>query len=503
MKDIQLRGIILAKYYERRRGTFFLPNEADFNNLISIDNILAISDQLGQHRLIEWKSIKALGGMVTGMGKISAYGIAFVEGEATPDIKVEFVQNKSITITGSSNVIVGNQNHVTINQHISELANAIEKSSGTTEQKEEAKGFLRQFIEHPLVSAIAGGAIDLIKWGLYLKFKCNINEIQVMLSYATFHFAPEPYCGREPNSPGVNLLNLAFAPQPNIALQLRCWYPARRSGAAELGIRRQMRDARSLGPPKQPRPESASHGDYPSCMIVLDRSKDSEYICRTDDRCQVTVGELTTHCVARLRQFTRGVSMRTNFDLIRVAVALATVLAGSASSATVVTFGGLGGTNGASYTTYAESGYTVTKTAGTGCVGQFFGNPTPDIFGGPSCDGGTTGTFSLTGGTFKFDAIDLAANNGTLTYTFVGKLGANTLWSQSGTLTGPTAVFATISGTNLGSVVDSVTLSFATAGSSFNLDNINVISAPVPEPTSLAMAGVSLATLVLWMRRRK
>jgi hypothetical protein len=162
MKDTQLRGIILAKYYDRRRGEIFTPKPEDFDPPIAIDDILAISDQLGQHGLIEWKVLKRFGGIAAGIGKISAFGIDVVEGEATPDIKVEFVQSKTINVTGSSNVVVGDHNQMSVTQHIAGLARVIDNSTGTPEQKAEAKGLLRRLVEHPLVASVAGGAVGLL-----------------------------------------------------------------------------------------------------------------------------------------------------------------------------------------------------------------------------------------------------------------------------------------------------------------------------------------------------
>lgn len=162
MKDTQLRGIILAKYYERRRGQLFTPKPEDFDPPIAIEDILAISDQLGQHGLIEWTVLKNFGGISAGLGKISAFGIDVVEGEATPDIKVEFVQNKTINVTGSSNVVVGDHNQMSVTQHIAELARVIDNSNGTPEQKAEAKGILRRLVEHPLVASVVGGAVGLL-----------------------------------------------------------------------------------------------------------------------------------------------------------------------------------------------------------------------------------------------------------------------------------------------------------------------------------------------------
>lgn len=163
MKDTQLRGVILAKYYEQRREPLFTPKPEDFDPSISIEDILAISDQLGQYDLIEWKSLKQDGGIVAGQGKINAFGIGVVEGEATPGIKVEFVQNKTVNVTGSSNVVVGDHNQLTVTQHINELTHVIDNSSGTPEEKAEAKSILRRLVECPLVAAMMGGAIGLLR----------------------------------------------------------------------------------------------------------------------------------------------------------------------------------------------------------------------------------------------------------------------------------------------------------------------------------------------------
>lgn len=161
MKDVELRGIILRQYYENRRGQLFLPKPNDFIPPIASEDILAISDQLAEHRLLEWKVIRRHGKIAVGLGKITAFGINVVEGEATPDIKVEFVHSKTVNVTGSSNVVVGNHNNLTINQHVSELARLIDDSDGTVEQKAEAKSLLRRFVEHPLITSVAGGAIGL------------------------------------------------------------------------------------------------------------------------------------------------------------------------------------------------------------------------------------------------------------------------------------------------------------------------------------------------------
>jgi hypothetical protein len=162
MKDTELRGIVLQCYYDKRRESMFTPKVEDFQEQITLEDICAISGQLDEHGLITWKAIKSFGGVVFGLGKITALGIDVVEGVTAPDIKVEFVQNKSINITGSSNVIVGDHNKQNISHHISEIARAIDASQATHEQKAEAKSLLRKFVENPMVTAIAGGAISLL-----------------------------------------------------------------------------------------------------------------------------------------------------------------------------------------------------------------------------------------------------------------------------------------------------------------------------------------------------
>lgn len=100
MKDTQLRGILLQLFYERRREPWFLPKADDVGVPVTEQDILQICDQLAQHGMLEWKALKNHGVVKTGLGKINAFGIDVVEREATPDIKVEFVQNQTINITG-------------------------------------------------------------------------------------------------------------------------------------------------------------------------------------------------------------------------------------------------------------------------------------------------------------------------------------------------------------------------------------------------------------------
>jgi len=160
MKDSEIRGLILQWYYERRRESWSLPKPDDIGHGLTEKDILHVADQLAEHNLLEWKKLGSHGEIRAGMGKINAFGIDIVEGDAQSDLKIEFVQNKTINISGSNNVVVGDNNVAT--QSVRDLLTAIDSSSGTPEQKSEAKGLLRRFLEHPLVAAVAGGAVGLL-----------------------------------------------------------------------------------------------------------------------------------------------------------------------------------------------------------------------------------------------------------------------------------------------------------------------------------------------------
>ena len=169
MKDTELRGLILQYYYERRREGSSLPAPKPVDLGVEVDeqDVLQVCDQLGEHNLLKWTASKSatadsFGKIIFGLGKINANGIDVIEGEATPDIKVKFVQhnNNTVTITGSTGVnnIIGSNNTLTL----PELVKAIESADATPQDKEEAKTLLRKFLDHPVASAIAGKAVDLL-----------------------------------------------------------------------------------------------------------------------------------------------------------------------------------------------------------------------------------------------------------------------------------------------------------------------------------------------------
>jgi hypothetical protein len=169
MKDSELRGIILTKFYEERRRARFYPTEGDFDPPIAIGEIDRIADQLEQHGLLDLKTVGCFTGggrdFHAALGKITAHGIDVIEKVSPPPLAIEWVQQKNVTIVASSGVVVGDNNQVNIGQALVNLQQAIESANAGPAEKAEAKSRLRQLLEHPLVAAIAGAAATAVLGG--------------------------------------------------------------------------------------------------------------------------------------------------------------------------------------------------------------------------------------------------------------------------------------------------------------------------------------------------
>src|SRR5215467_8646926 len=166
------------------------------------------------------------------------------------------------------------------------------------------------------------------------------------------------------------------------------------------------------------------------------------------------------------------------------AVCLLGMAAGGAS-ATTITFSGLSGVNGAPFTTYTESGFTVSSTLGSWFQGQAFGNPVPSIvagpvFGGPSID---AVTITESGLRFTFSQLDLATASANTNYNFTGTLLGATVFSVNNVVSPPQVFNTVLSGVSA-DVIDTlvITANIQAGGTSTNIDNIVVTTVSAPEP---------------------
>jgi len=76
--------------------------------------------------------------------------------------KMDKKSPQNITIHGAQSVQIGDFNTQNVINSIQSLKNQIESSTGSPEEKEEAKSLLNKFISHPLVASILGAAVGTI-----------------------------------------------------------------------------------------------------------------------------------------------------------------------------------------------------------------------------------------------------------------------------------------------------------------------------------------------------
>ncbi len=167
MKDTELRGIVLKKYYDLRRSGGYVQ-ACDLK--ISLPDVTEtdlcnIGDQLGEHGLLDWNSVQdEMGKTVDGAGRISAKGVDVIESDgAGSPLKMTLPSvTQNIHINGSQNIQIGNGNTQTIVTSIESLISRIDQSKAPEAEKKEIKGRLREFLEHPLLGAILGGMAGVL-----------------------------------------------------------------------------------------------------------------------------------------------------------------------------------------------------------------------------------------------------------------------------------------------------------------------------------------------------
>ena len=160
MKDTELRGILLQDLYDHRSNPNYKPVGSKLAPPVIDGDLVRVLEQLERHGLADVHFIDSIGGPREVLrARISANGVDVIEDGSDPGIKIELVQNHTYNISNSTNVAIGNNNEQVVKNSVDELLKLIEASSGTKEEKAEAKGLLRRFLEHPLLTSVAGGVI--------------------------------------------------------------------------------------------------------------------------------------------------------------------------------------------------------------------------------------------------------------------------------------------------------------------------------------------------------
>ena len=161
MTDDELRGLLLEKYYQRRKERLIGLVPSDFDGKLNEHDILNIAGQLADHGLIHWRPNLGHGGIGGGMGTITAAGVDVVESKTPAPVDIRWSQDRGRQKTAPSRVIPAIETRQTVGVAIERLAQAIEDSGASAANKRAATLLLRAFQEHPLLRIIAQGHAEL------------------------------------------------------------------------------------------------------------------------------------------------------------------------------------------------------------------------------------------------------------------------------------------------------------------------------------------------------
>jgi hypothetical protein len=155
MTEGELRGLLLEKYYQRRKERLIGLVPSDFDGKLNEHDILNTAGQLADHGLIHWRPNMGHGGVGGGMGTITAAGVDAVEGRATAPMDIRFSHDRNLQAPVSPQVARHDDTRQSVTLAIERLARAIEQADANAANKRAAILLLRAFQEHPLLRIIA------------------------------------------------------------------------------------------------------------------------------------------------------------------------------------------------------------------------------------------------------------------------------------------------------------------------------------------------------------
>jgi hypothetical protein len=129
------------------------------------------------------------------------------------------------------------------------------------------------------------------------------------------------------------------------------------------------------------------------------------------------------------------------------------------SGATVIDFNGVTA-DGASVTTYSESGFTVTATSGEWIARTTFGNPAPFIQFYASPGTIVTGELRVAaaGSVFGFSSVDVYSSTRPVPYTITGLRNRSTVFTLRDTLPNLLGTFRTVTNPNAAASIDTISI---------------------------------------------
>ena len=161
VKDNDLRGTVLQNFYDLRhkKSSLQLPDVAipDADWRVTSNICMQLSD----HGLIEWSPSNSIDETIFGgLGRITAHGVDVIEGHSRPRIAIT-VHDRSVAVHGSTNVQIGNSNTLSATIDINNVFKAIDESTASDEQKEEAKSLFTKLTGNATFAAIIGAITSI------------------------------------------------------------------------------------------------------------------------------------------------------------------------------------------------------------------------------------------------------------------------------------------------------------------------------------------------------
>ena len=153
MKDSDLRGIVLQKFYDlRKNGGIWRLTPDDLGGM-DVEEYERIGDQLSEHGYIEWSKSLSVG---YASGRINARGVDVIEGNVHPLIAITMHHDQSINVTGSTNIAVRNNNTIRTSADITKIEHAIEKLPISDQEKADTKSLLSRISGNASFASLVG-----------------------------------------------------------------------------------------------------------------------------------------------------------------------------------------------------------------------------------------------------------------------------------------------------------------------------------------------------------
>jgi hypothetical protein len=146
MTDSQLRGLLLEKYYQRRKERLIGLVPSDFEGKLNERQIQNIAGQLADHGLIHWRPNRGHDGIGGGMGAITPAGVDVVESKVAAPVDIDWSQERGPQLPAAAKPAVASA--------IAQLLQAIEHSGASLAERQAAIALLQAFQQHALLCSL-------------------------------------------------------------------------------------------------------------------------------------------------------------------------------------------------------------------------------------------------------------------------------------------------------------------------------------------------------------